>query len=74
MTREAISETIDTPAGILVPVNDATALASAISVMMHDRERRQRDGDAAHAMACSYGVQRAVDEYWSVIGQVIDGA
>lgn len=74
MTREAISETIDTPAGILVPVNDATALASAISVMMHDRERRQRDGDAAHAMACSYGVQRAVDEYWSVIGQVIGGA
>ena len=54
------------PHGILVPTNDAEAMAEALRVL-DDPARRRIYGEKAARRAADYGVMRAKDAYWSVI-------
>ncbi|SEN60612.1 N-acetylgalactosamine-N,N'-diacetylbacillosaminyl-diphospho-undecaprenol 4-alpha-N-acetylgalactosaminyltransferase [Sphingomonas gellani] len=63
--RESVTGTLETPSGLLVPMNDATALAEAIADVMADPQRRERQGAAGHEVASAYGVERAVSRYWA---------
>lgn len=64
--REAVAGTLATPAGTLVPLNDADAMAAAIAATMADPDRRAREGAAGREAAAAYGVARAVDSYWAI--------
>lgn len=66
--RETIRETLETPSGMLVPVNDAAALAEAIAKVMADPLQRERQGASGRQIAHEYGVERAVSRYWSAFG------
>jgi N-acetylgalactosamine-N,N'-diacetylbacillosaminyl-diphospho-undecaprenol 4-alpha-N-acetylgalactosaminyltransferase len=63
--RETVRETLKTPSGMLVPVNDVAALAKAIAETMADPRLRERQGQSGHEVAREYGVERAVSRYWS---------
>jgi glycosyltransferase involved in cell wall biosynthesis len=53
--------------GLLVPANDAEALATALSELLADRELRVRLGDAGHRRAFSdFGAERYVQELTSL--------
>ena len=52
--------------GILVPLDDAAAMAEALCAMT-DPERRRAYGERAPKRAADFGVSRAKDAYWAVI-------
>jgi glycosyltransferase involved in cell wall biosynthesis len=52
--------------GILVPPDDAAAMAEALRAMA-DPERRRLYGERSPKRAADFGVARARDAYWSVI-------
>jgi N-acetylgalactosamine-N,N'-diacetylbacillosaminyl-diphospho-undecaprenol 4-alpha-N-acetylgalactosaminyltransferase len=54
------------PHGILVPTNDAAAMAVALRAL-DDPSHRRIYGEKAARRAADYGVARAKDAYWSVI-------
>ncbi len=64
--RETIRDTLETPSGMLVPINDAKAMAEAIAKVMAHPHQRERQGASGRQIAHEYGVERAVSRYWSV--------
>lgn len=60
------SSVTQAPHGLLVPPNDAAALAEALRILQ-DPERRRAYGEKAARRAADFGVRRAKDAYWEVI-------
>ncbi|HEX8847530.1 MAG TPA: glycosyltransferase [Pyrinomonadaceae bacterium] len=58
----------DEVTGLVVPVNDAAALASALRRLAGDAELRRRLGEAARARVSEYDLPRALAAWESVIG------
>jgi glycosyltransferase involved in cell wall biosynthesis len=56
--------------GLVVPVNDAVALASALARLARDASLRRRLGDAARARASEHELPRALAAWESAIGLV----
>lgn len=54
--------------GLVVPVNDAAALAAALRRLASDAELRRRLGEAARARVSEYDLPRALAAWESVIG------
>jgi GalNAc-alpha-(1->4)-GalNAc-alpha-(1->3)-diNAcBac-PP-undecaprenol alpha-1,4-N-acetyl-D-galactosaminyltransferase len=54
--------------GLVVPVNDATALAAALRRLASDDELRSRLGEAARARVSEYELPRALAAWESVVG------
>lgn len=59
--------------GLLVPVNDVEAMTSALRALQ-DQGLRERLSKKGVERAMSYSVARAVDKYWSIIGQAVDAS
>jgi glycosyltransferase involved in cell wall biosynthesis len=54
--------------GLVVPVNDAQALAAALRRLANDGELRRRLGEAARARVSEYDLPRALAAWESVVG------
>ncbi len=54
--------------GLVVPVNDARALASALIRLAHDEALRRRLGHAARQRVSEYDLPRAIEAWESVVG------
>jgi glycosyltransferase involved in cell wall biosynthesis len=54
--------------GLVVPVNDAAALAAALRRLASDGELRSRLGEAARARVSEYDLPRALAAWESVVG------
>jgi glycosyltransferase involved in cell wall biosynthesis len=54
--------------GLVVPVNDAAALAAALRRLARDPALRRRLGEAARARVAEYDLPRALGEWETVIG------
>lgn len=54
--------------GLVVPVNDAAALAAALRRLASDEDLRQRLGEAARQRVSEYEVSRALAAWESVVG------
>ncbi|HYH84509.1 MAG TPA: glycosyltransferase, partial [Pyrinomonadaceae bacterium] len=54
--------------GLVVPVNDARALASALRRLARDEALRRRLGEAARERVSEYALPRALDTWESVVG------
>jgi glycosyltransferase involved in cell wall biosynthesis len=64
----AVGETIaDGETGLLVPVGDAAAMASAIARLLGDPPLRQRLGEEARRRAARHDVERSVDRIESLL-------
>ncbi len=62
----------DGSAGILVPLEDADALATAVTALLHDPERRNRLGRAARVRIQSeFPLDRMIDGYEAALQQVV---
>jgi glycosyltransferase involved in cell wall biosynthesis len=62
----------DGTAGVLVPVNDAGALAAAVTALLRDPERRSRLGTAARLRIQSeFPLDRMIDGYEAALQQVV---
>ena len=57
--------------GLVVPVNDAAALAAALRRLANDAELRRRLGEAARARVSEYDLPRALAAWESVIGLTV---
>lgn len=62
----------DGSAGLLVPANDADALAAAVTALLRDREHRTRLGTAARArIQREFPLDRMIDGYEALLQQVV---
>lgn len=60
--------------GLLVPVKDASALASAIIALCSDREKRETMARAARERARrDFTIDRMIDEYEALLHQIVAG-
>lgn len=68
--RDSFRELTFAPHGVLVPADDADAMAEALRAMQ-DEARRRGYGEKAAARALDYGAKTAKDRYWDVIRTVL---
>ena len=62
----------DGSAGLLVPANDADALAAAVTALLRDQEHRTRLGTAARArIQREFPLDRMIDGYEALLQQVV---
>ena len=66
VTRQEVTGTRETPAGILVPTNDVDALAAALR-RLEDPGLRQSLVDGGRKLAENYSVATSVSRYWEII-------
>ncbi|CAN5395994.1 glycosyltransferase family 4 protein [soil metagenome] len=71
LPREAVSGTLETRYGFLVPTDDADALAAAMREMVADEVRRARWRVAGRERAQDFSVDRAVERYWRIFRDTI---
>jgi N-acetylgalactosamine-N,N'-diacetylbacillosaminyl-diphospho-undecaprenol 4-alpha-N-acetylgalactosaminyltransferase len=71
LPRDTVTGFTLAPHGILVPTGDTTLLAEAIDRLSSDHALRARYGAAARARAEIYGVDRAVDGFWTAIERAL---
>jgi glycosyltransferase involved in cell wall biosynthesis len=64
--REAVHGIAHSPAGAVVPTNDALAFAEALRAV-HDPERRVALGEAALQLTRQFSVERTTERYWQII-------
>ena len=64
----------DGNAGILVPVGDETAMASAVAELLADPEKRRADARRGRETAERFRVERAVPEYVRIVEQMLGGS
>ena len=67
--REAITGMAQAAHGLLVPTGDADRLAQAIG-LLDDSALRTSYGERARRRAADYGVARAANQYWDIMGRV----
>lgn len=71
--REDVVGTALSPAGALVPTDDASAFAAALD-QIHRDPARQQIGDAARTLAQRYSVAETTRRYWAVLEDALTGA
>lgn len=69
-SRDKISKLTSAEHGVIVPANDAAAMAEALTAM-RDHARRADYARRAEARALAYGAAKAKDRYWDVIRGVL---
>jgi N-acetylgalactosamine-N,N'-diacetylbacillosaminyl-diphospho-undecaprenol 4-alpha-N-acetylgalactosaminyltransferase len=69
--REEVPGLLEAPHGILVPTGDADAMADAIRRLSADPDRRAAYALAARRRAGAYGLDRAVDGFWTAIEKAL---
>ncbi len=73
LPRRAVSGITFAENGVLVPVNDATAMAEAIRAL-NDEGRRADYGVKAAARAATFNAAAIKDRYWGVLRKAMQAA